>query len=108
MDKPQNPVVRDPERIVRAKCRMVLWLLFFYFLTLTWAYLTFPFLGVRSSSQNVLHGILVASPFWTAALAALVKTRRPAGLSIRLQERGLGSGKEMQRQDSRRLGTGQG
>lgn len=79
MESPRNRVVPDHERIARAKRRMILWLLLFYLVTLAWAYLTFPFVGYRSSSQNVLHGILVASPFWTAALAALVKTRRRAG-----------------------------
>lgn len=31
---------------------------------------------IESSNQNVLHGILVASPFWTAGIATLIRTRR--------------------------------
>lgn len=60
----------------RAKFRMALWLLAFFGITLFWASLTFPFLGFTSSTQNVVHGVLVASPFWMAVLAALMKLRR--------------------------------
>ncbi len=76
MKNARSPVVRDIRDPARAKFRMVLWLLLFYLVTLVWAYLTFPFLGYRTSSQNVLHGILVASPFWTAGIATLIRTRR--------------------------------
>lgn len=76
MENGTSRTARDPRDMARAKFRMVLWLLLFYLVTLLWASLTFPFLGYVSSSQNVLHGILVASPFWTAALAVLAKTHR--------------------------------
>ena len=66
----------EHREVARAKFRMALWLLLFYLITLVWAYLTFPFLGFTSSTQNVGHGLLVASPFWIAVLAALVKIRR--------------------------------
>ena len=62
--------------VTRAKFRMAFWLLLFYLITLLWAYLTFPFLGFTSSTQNVLHGIVVASPFWIAVIAALLTLRR--------------------------------
>jgi hypothetical protein len=66
----------ERREVARAKFRMAFWLLLFYLITLVWAYLTFPFLGFTSSTQNVAHGVLVASPFWIAVLAALLKSRR--------------------------------
>lgn len=65
-----------PLEVTRAKFRMASWLLLFYIVTLLWASLTFPFLGHSSSSQNVLHGITVASPFWIAVTIALWTLRR--------------------------------
>ena len=62
--------------VTRAKFRMALWLLLFFLITLLWAYVTFPFLGFHSSTQNVLHGIMVASPFWITVIAALLTLRR--------------------------------
>jgi hypothetical protein len=62
--------------VMRAKFRMVFWLLLFFIVTLLWASLTFPFLGYASSAQNVLHGIAVASPFWITVIAALLTLRR--------------------------------
>ena len=84
----RSQVVRSPTSAARAKCRMILWLLLFYLVTLLWAYLTFPFLGYHSPSQNVLHGILVACPFWTAAFAAIVKTHRQSRLRVPLRAGG--------------------
>ncbi|MEW6441433.1 MAG: hypothetical protein AB1640_10910 [bacterium] len=66
----------QPETVRRAKVRMAVWLLLFYLITLTWAYLTFPFLGFTSPVENVVHGVLVASPFWGAIAAALIVLRR--------------------------------
>ena len=62
--------------VTRAKFRMAFWLLLFFLIILLWAYLTFPFLGFTSSTQNVLHGIMVATPFWIAVIAALLTLHR--------------------------------
>ena len=62
--------------VTRAKFRMAFWLLLFYIITLLWASLTFPFLGYTSSAQNVLHGIIAASPFWITVITALLTLRR--------------------------------
>ena len=61
--------------VTKAKFRMALWLLLFYLITLVWASLTFPFLGYTSSVHNVIHGIIVASPFWITISAALLTFR---------------------------------
>jgi hypothetical protein len=62
--------------VTKAKFRMACWLLLFYIITLLWASLTFPFLGYTSSAQNVLHGIIAASPFWITVITALLTLRR--------------------------------
>lgn len=62
--------------VTKAKFRMTLWLLIFFLITLLWASLTFPFLGYTSSTQNVLHGLVVASPFWITVITALLTLRR--------------------------------
>ena len=62
--------------VMRAKFRMAFWLLLFFLITLLWAYLTFPFLGFSSSTQNVFHGIMVASPFWITVIAVLLTLHR--------------------------------
>jgi hypothetical protein len=60
----------------KARFRMALWLLVFYLITLIWAYLTYPFLGFKSTTENVFYGIWVASPFWITIIATLVSLHR--------------------------------
>lgn len=60
----------------KARFRMALWLLVFYLITLAWACFTYPFLGFKSTTENVFYGIWVASPFWVTILATLVSLGR--------------------------------
>jgi hypothetical protein len=76
MDAEKDGNVSQSFEVTRAKFRMAFWLLLFFIITLLWASLTFPFLGYTSPVQNVLHGIMVASPFWIIVIAALLTLRR--------------------------------
>jgi hypothetical protein len=55
---------------------MALWPLIMYGIALVWAYLSRPFEGFESSSQNVVYGILVGLPFWALILLFLARTRQ--------------------------------
>ena len=73
--KDQNPPQEDA-KTVRARLRMALWPLLMYGIALVWAYLSRPFDGLDSSSQNVVYGILAGLPFWGLILLFVVLTRR--------------------------------
>ena len=66
----------DSRGVTKASFRMAFWLLLFYVITLVEGYLTFPFVGHTSQAQNLIHGIVVGTPFWMAILIFLVLTRR--------------------------------
>jgi hypothetical protein len=73
--KSQSPSPEDARRI-RASLRMALWPLLMYGIALVWAYLSRPFDGLNTSSQNVVYGLLVGLPFWALILVFVACTRR--------------------------------
>ncbi len=75
--KPEIKTEESAQReIAQAKFRMAFFLLLFYLITLVGGYITFPFLGFTSSTQNVVYGIIVGAPFWIIVIISLLNIRK--------------------------------
>ncbi len=55
-----------------AKFRLGIWLMLLYLTALYSAYVTYPFVGHTTTTQNVIYGIVVAIPLWVSIIVYLV------------------------------------
>ena len=72
MNDPKNLRDADISKVSRAQFRMAFWPFLMYMIGLVWAYLSVPFDGLHSATQNLVYSVLVAGPFWIAILIFLV------------------------------------